>query len=937
MIKCHLAPGLIRARKQPHFIKIIYLSAVIFGIQTVAVQLQIIQDAYAISQQAATVVQIPDPNLRALIAETLGKSPNAPITVEDMERLREIDAREDRGIKDLTGLQYATNLVELYLGWYSGEGNQVKDLSPVAGLTNLRVLFLHHNPISDLSPVRGLTNLTDLMLHDTLVSDISPVRGLTNLTKLHFHGTEVTDLSPISGLINLKNLAFSDPDLSDISPLAGLINLEIIFSWNHSISDLSALSGLTKLKSIDLCGGNISDLTPLGSLTGLKELYLVGNDILDISPIAGLTELNRLNFQNNNISDISSLAGLTNLTWLNVRENDISDILPLAGLTRLTHLDLQFNDISDISLLAGLTNLTWLNLQNNNISDAAPLAGLTNLTWLNIVDNEISDLSPLDGFRENLVLIYSGNPAFPKGGPQIAGPWLWTIVPTGGRAGSDAAASGIDFLAQASGGEVTELKVAAVGANAGSPVGDSLWIAERISTADDNINTMANATGLGTGNINHHVAYGSITLNTPREQDTMMFVGSNDAVKVWLNGQLVHNNPIDRKVSGYADIFPVTLKLGINILLVAVYEGGGTWSGFFGFGPGTEYTAANSGVNYTFSKTPIHTGDTFTVDIGARDFLDLAGWQFDIDFDPAILEAVNVIEGDFLKTDGGTTFFQTGTINNATGKITGFTAARTSAGGVSGTGILLQVMFKAKARGETDLTLQNVEFGHPTGALIPAGPHEIRITVGGQLAIGDVNRDGIVTILDLILIARQLGQRVSANSPADLNGDGSVSILDLILAARNLGSTTAPAAPPIGVENIDAATIAAWIAEARLEDDGSLAFKQGIEFLEQLLSSLVPEETALLANYPNPFNPETWIPYQLAEAAEVTLTIYDINGEVVRHLSVGHQAAGMYRTRTRAAYWDGRNQLGEPLASGVYFYTLTADNFTDTRRLLILK
>ncbi len=934
MIKRHLVPGLIRVRKQPHFIKIICLLAVILGIQTVAVQLQIIEDAYASSQQ---VVRIPDPNLRALIAETLGKSPNAPITVEDMERLREIDAREDKGIKDLTGLQYATNLVELYLGWYSGEGNQVKDLSPVAGLTNLRVLFLHHNPISDLSPVRGLTNLTDLMLHDTLVSDISPVRGLTNLTKLHFHGTEVTDLSPIRGLINLKNLAFSDPDLSDISPLAGLINLDTIFSWNHSISDLSALSGLTKLRSIDLCGGNISDLTPLGSLTGLKELYLVGNDISDISPLARLTGLTRVSLRVNNISNLSPIRSLTQLDWLELGDNDISDILPLAGLTGLTHLDLQLNAISNLFSLAGLTNLTWLNLQNNNISDVVPLAGLTNLTWLNVVENEISDLSPLDGFRENLKLIYHGNPAFPKGGPQIEGPWLWTIVPTGGRAGSDAAASGIDFLAQTSGGEVTELAVAAVGANEGSPVGDSLWVAERISTADDNINTMANATGLGTGNINHHVAYGSITLNTPREQDTMMFVGSNDAVKIWLNGQLVHNNPIDRKVSGYADIFPVTLKMGINILLVAVYEGGGTWSGFFGFEPDTEYTTANPGVSYTFSKTPIHRDDTFTLDIGARDFLDLAGWQFDIIFDPAILEVINVIEGNFLKMGGANTFFQTGTINNATGRITGFTAARTSPGGISGTGILLQVTFTAKAAGETDLTLRNVEFGHPTGALIPAGPHQIHITVGGRIATGDVNRDGIVTILDLILIARQLGQRVSANAPADLNGDGSVSILDLILAARNLGSTTAPAAPPIGVENIDAATIAAWIAEARLEDDGSPVFKDGIEMLEKTLASLIPQETALLHNYPNPFNPETWIPYQLAESADVTLAIYDMNGQLVRRLALGHQAAGMYRTRSRAVYWDGRNQLGEPLASGVYFYTLTADNFTDTRRLLILK
>ena len=122
-----------------------------------------------------------------------------------------------------------------------------------------------------------------------------------------------------------------------------------------------------------------------------------------------------------------------------------------------------------------------------------------------------------------------------------------------------------------------------------------------------------------------------------------------------------------------------------------------------------------------------------------------------------------------------------------------------------------------------------------------------------------------------------------------------------------------------------------------MEDDGSLAFKQGIENLENLLASLIPEETALLANYPNPFNPETWIPYQLATSAEVTLTIYDMKGGMVRRLAVGHQAAGMYRSRSRAVYWDGRNQLGEPLASGLYFYTLTAGEFTATRRMLILK
>ena len=122
-----------------------------------------------------------------------------------------------------------------------------------------------------------------------------------------------------------------------------------------------------------------------------------------------------------------------------------------------------------------------------------------------------------------------------------------------------------------------------------------------------------------------------------------------------------------------------------------------------------------------------------------------------------------------------------------------------------------------------------------------------------------------------------------------------------------------------------------------MEDDGSLAFKQGIKNLENLLASLIPEETALFANYPNPFNPETWIPYQLAEPADVTLAIYDMNGQLVRRLVVGHQAVGMYQSRSRAVYWDGRNQLGESVASGLYFYTLTAGDFTETRRMLILK
>ena len=92
-----------------------------------------------------------------------------------------------------------------------------------------------------------------------------------------------------------------------------------------------------------------------------------------------------------------------------------------------------------------------------------------------------------------------------------------------------------------------------------------------------------------------------------------------------------------------------------------------------------------------------------------------------------------------------------------------------------------------------------------------------------------------------------------------------------------------------------------------------------------------------MVNFPNPFNPETWIPYQLSKPTEVTITIYAVDGRVVRTLVLGHQPAGMYQTRSRAAYWNGKNEFGEPVASGLYFYTLTAGNFTATRKMLIRK
>ena len=216
-----------------------------------------------------------------------------------------------------------------------------------------------------------------------------------------------------------------------------------------------------------------------------------------------------------------------------------------------------------------------------------------------------------------------------------------------------------------------------------------------------------------------------------------------------------------------------------------------------------------------------------------------------------------------------------------------------------------------------------------------------------QLSLHDINQDGIVNLVDLATVGAMFGQ-AGIRLSGDINSDGIVNILDLVAVSAHLDEMTTSAAPvvrrghqsflatPIGIP-ITPETVQKWIDIAHTADDGSLTFQRGIANLEVLLTMLTPAETALLPNYPNPFNPETWIPYRLAHPADVTITIYDTNGVPVRRLDLGHQSAEYYTDRAKAAYWDGRNNSGELVASGIYFYQLHAGDYTALRRMVILK
>ena len=583
---------------------------------------------------------------------------------------------------------------------------------------------------------------------------------------------------------------------------------------------------------------------------------------------------------------------LAKLTELKASKANIYDLTGLEHCKNLKFLYLNENNkIRDLSPLSELTQLVTIELSKNKISSLQPLSNLSNLSYLNLAYNEIGDISPLSRLTKLKELVIYWNHL------------IADITPL----------SGLTNLTKLNihGNKISDLQPL-------KNLTDLTWLDLYANKISD-ITPLSNLTNL----LHLNLAYNQIKDVLALSKLTKL--GSLDLVNNQIEDlkSLIDNPGITGSIS-------ISTKSETNPLTnyalytqIPTLESRGIAVGYY----------APPRPKLSFSTvTAMNLGAIAEIELLIDEVTSLAGWSLDLEFDPQILSLESVKEGNALTAEGKETFFQKGKLDNELGSLIGLNSVYLGTGGLTAVGTLVTLSFKAIKDGESYLRLKNVKFGNPKGNEIPIEVINTTITVS-SVPPCDVNANGTVDIFDLILVAQVFGQE--SKTRADTNGDGVVNIFDLIVVAQCFGQGAAPAIvkQPIAMFSM----VENWIRLAEQANDGSTEFNQGISVLREILESLKPEETVLMANYPNPFNPETWIPYHLGQDSEVIINIYDTTGKIIRSLDMGFQSFGYYASRDNSAYWDGRTENGEQVSSGTYFYQIEAGDYTETRKMVILK
>ena len=800
-------------------------------------------------------------------------------------------------------------------------GNSISNISALSGLTKLTYLSLANNSISNVSALERLTALTYLYLSGNPISDYDPLRrllaaiagieehpGLTldiNIPPVFTEGTRTTrsvaeytpsgqDIGdPVSATdANKDSLTYSlegtDADAFNIDSATGQLQTNAALryqtkrSYSVTVSVDDGYEGGTDTiaVTINVTDVNEASITPVNKRTQQVQDAILAEvpeaDNADEVTVAHLAAITDLDLAYENIASLKSgdFSGLPSLTELVLSGNSISNISVLSGLTKLTYLDLSWNSISNIWTLSGLTKLTYLDLSGNSITSVSVLERLTTLTDLKLSDNPISNYDPL---RRLLTAI--------AGIEGHQGLRLDINIPPVFTEGTRTTRSVAEYTPPSQ--------------DIGDPVSatdaDGEYLSYSLEGTDADSFSIHGSTGqLQTSAALHYQTKRSYSVTVSVDDG---YEGGTDTIAVTIYVTNVNEaliTPVNQRTQEVQDA--IVDKV--------------------------------SGVDNADDVTPAHLAAITDFSLRSEGITSLKSSDFsglsnlaNLDLSDNSISNISVLSGLTKLT---TLYLERNAISNVSAleRLTKLTNLYLESNPISDYAPLRRLK---KANPNIYISI-NIDNNPPQ---FTQGTNTTRYIPEDAISYTDIGEPISATDTDPYdTLTYRFAPEPFGTSDAEIFGIDPTSgqlytYAELDYEEQTFHKVVVDVSDGNG--GMDRITVTIYVRDVA----------GAAPSLET--STLIPNQTGLLTNFPNPFNPETWIPYQLAKPAEVTLTIYDIRGVVVRELKLGHQPAGFYHNRSRAIHWDGRNAFGEKVATGVYFYTLKAGNFTATRKLLIRK
>ena len=965
---------------------------------------------------------MPDPVLRKAVRQELKIDADTPLTKADMPRLLVLASNRvkiSEEISDLTGLEYAVRLHTLLLGKH-----RVRNLRPIANLTNLRFLGFGPGPISDITPLAGLVNLETLGIERNQIVDVSPLANLINLRDLKLAFNQIEDFSPFAGLVNLGRLRVTRNRSSDISmiPTSGLKVLAYDETCNvasipifHRIADreypsISGVWSYVPNKPSVIPRPETSEIKPnayfdlrvaaapqtlrLGwafNQPGSDEaVRLIATGTANIEDAKQRREA-ILAFNPNAILLVQILyySGLPARLYpeddvlrdLYLRDkngNRIGGEVALLDFTLPETQEFVFDQIRAIKA-CGLFDGIFFDFWGGNQTLSESRTGRTQAEEYNARDRIIQGARAIIG-DDMLILVNTGERKIPRWAEYINGTFMEThaiAVPIEGKDKYHHIGYTRDDLLDIEDTLVwseSNFREPRINVLQGGDIDVELPDSPRNKQWMRTFTTM------------------SLTLSDGYVQYTTKFGKYGPAV-YWYP---FYDAPLGRPVGEKGQNYKNREGVPTNGLFIREFTNG--WAVYNRSGTAQEIELPqevfgwSSGVEHQRR----HTLADLDGEIYLKTIPQVAPGEYPplywIDTKTGTLQ--RLVDTEVKNLVSGVQNATSLTVDTANKKLywtekTGNRTGKIQSANLDGRNVQL---VRKLTSAPLDLTLDTaggkLYLSNAWGKIQRMNldgsnfqPNFITgLTVPQNLVLDTTNRQ--------LYWTEQTGKTSGKIQRANLDGSNVQLVKELTSAPRGMtldavnkklylsnawgkiqrmnldGSNFQPnfitglASPgQVAVDRVGGKlywTEKGKLRSADLNDEniqnvitglGELAdLGLGIDSAGEMGVAGAPaairtvvEQTQLLANYPNPFNPETWIPYQLSEPAEVKVRIYSVKGILVRTLMLGQTPAGIYQDRSRAAYWDGRNDVGESVASGLYFYTLTAGDFTATRRMLIRK